>query len=410
MKILVCSQHPPFPPYEGDSVIAFNLIKQLSRSHTVSSVAFAGNQQEELMNPMDLYCQKAYNVPKTTQLGFIQKAQVFLSRYPGNFGRYNWKEYEQLILEIHQKNLYDVVFFISPILLRLGCLSQRLKSVTVAVPYDYFALNFQRRVEETNNLLEKAYWIWRSRKWQYAHQQLASSFDCLVYVNQEDAEAVKVDCPTVADKIKVIPNGVDTEFFSPKVVIEELDQGQKSRIVFSGNMWSHQSETAIEFFLPIFLRLRQQYPDLEWFIVGRKPTPVIKKLAKENAGIFVTGYVKDIRPYLASATVYVAPIYMGTGIKNRLLEAMSMGCAIVAADRACASLGNKDRLVPIEVAANESEFERSVRHLLSNPQYRNDLAQQAREYVVTYHSWESCSAQYLAVAKQAIERQNRSQT
>ena len=139
-----------------------------------------------------------------------------------------------------------------------------------------------------------------------------------------------------ADEVKlveVLPNGVDLNYFAP----QNLPR-QGETIVFSGKMSYHANVASVLYLvheiMPIVWRER---PSVGLWVVGQSPTRAVQALARDER-VKVTGFVPDLRPYLAQAAVAVSPIRYGVGIQNKVLEAMAMGTPVVTSPRACQAL------------------------------------------------------------------------
>ena len=78
----------------------------------------------------------------------------------------------------------------------------------------------------------------------------------------------------------------------------------------------------------VYHELKRRFPDLKLFIVGANPPTRIRALA-DDPSIIVTGFVADVRPYFARASVFIAPFVSGQGIKTKVIEAMAMGKPVV---------------------------------------------------------------------------------
>jgi len=82
------------------------------------------------------------------------------------------------------------------------------------------------------------------------------------------------------------------------------------------------------FYSEIYPIVRKRYPEITFYIVGNDPHPEIQKLSKDPS-VVVTGFVEDIRLYLPKSSVFVCPYIYGSGMKNKVLEAMAMGKPVV---------------------------------------------------------------------------------
>jgi glycosyltransferase involved in cell wall biosynthesis len=211
-------------------------------------------------------------------------------------------------------------------------------------------------------------------------------FDRVVVVSDQDKEALTELNPDL--HISVIPNGVDSDFFSGNRA-----EAVPGRIVFTGHMGYPPNIVAARFIaeqlLPSILEAR---PDAQLVIVGRNPHPQVLELAKLDH-VEVTGEVDDIRPWLRSARVYVCPMLSGTGIKNKLLEAMATGLPCVATPLALQGLAvtSGEHLL---VGETREELGAQVATILDDDVLSQRLGAAARDYVLTRHSWTAAADAY----------------
>ena len=182
-------------------------------------------------------------------------------------------------------------------------------------------------------------WVYQ-REWRRVaalERRIALAADWSVFVSQQEANlfaSLVADC---ADKIRAISNGVDPVYFDPDYVrpggspadAEPPYDPTGPNYVFTGTMDYPPNIGAVTWFaqeiLPI---LRRSEPHTQFHIVGSSPAPEVEKLA-QTPGVFVTGRVADVRPYLAHATAAVAPMRIARGIQNKVLEAMAMARPVV---------------------------------------------------------------------------------
>jgi glycosyltransferase involved in cell wall biosynthesis len=150
--------------------------------------------------------------------------------------------------------------------------------------------------------------------------------------------------------------------------------------------YGSNSHAATWFTQEIFPRIRKSRPDARFVIAGRNPPEEVRGLAREGE-IIVTGFVEDMRPLLASATVYVCPLCNGSGMKNKMLEAMAMGKAIVTTPEGISGI-NATHGTHLIVARTPEEFANATVSLCNNPQRREELGFAARVFVEQNYSWE----------------------
>ena len=220
-------------------------------------------------------------------------------------------------------------------------------------------------------------------------RRAAQSADIVTLVSPVDAEAIRRVAP--GTRVEVVVNGVDTDQFAPGVLGDIAVE--PDTIVFSGAMSFAPNVEAVMWFsrevMPILLARR---PGVRFRIVGRDPSPAVMELAQDPA-IEVTGFVEDVRPWLAGSAVVVGPMVSGSGVKNKLLEAMSLGRPIVTTSIGVESLDvepGRDLLVADEPVATAEVLDR----LLGDPALQARLGAAARERVVARYSWDACAARY----------------
>jgi glycosyltransferase involved in cell wall biosynthesis len=201
------------------------------------------------------------------------------------------------------------------------------------------------------------------------------------------------------DRIQVLPNGVDLEYFSPDPRIIR----RPATLVVTGKMSYHANITmALTLAQEIMPRVWQSRPDVRLQVVGKDPPAQLLALNKDPR-IEVTGTVPDLRPYLCQATLAVAPVPYGAGIQNKVLEAMACATPVVTSSKAIAALSatpDED----IFVADQPDEFARKIVDLLENRERRNRLGQAGREYVQRCHNWNTIVSNLAEIYRSAIKQ------
>jgi glycosyltransferase involved in cell wall biosynthesis len=227
--------------------------------------------------------------------------------------------------------------------------------------------------------MDKFYWFCTYLATRSAEKKLLAAFDASIVVNDNEYHEMKMLCPEA--KCAAVPNGVDTDFFKPLGISEEWPS-----LIFVGYMSSHPNVEATKYFHSrVYDTLKRRFPNLKLFVVGQNPPPVIGALAKDPS-ICVTGFVEDVRPYVARASVVIAPFVSGMGIKNKVLEAMAMEKPVVTTSIGVRGINatHGDHLC---IADSPVEFADQVEGLLLDKVKRQRIGHQAREFVKKHHSW-----------------------
>ncbi|MBR2772253.1 MAG: glycosyltransferase [Bacteroidales bacterium] len=181
------------------------------------------------------------------------------------------------------------------------------------------------------------------------------------------------------DEILIIPNGVDHDYFKPQ------ERAKKYDLVFTGNMSYPPNVNAVDYLaneiLPIVWKT---LPRVKLYIAGATPDPKVKKAASER--IIVSGWLDDIREAYAQSRVFIAPMRIGTGLQNKLLEAMSMRLPAITSPLANASLGAKSD-VEILVGGNAEEMAKHIITLLTNQEKADQIAHAGYDFTNRVYDW-----------------------
>jgi sugar transferase (PEP-CTERM/EpsH1 system associated) len=205
--------------------------------------------------------------------------------------------------------------------------------------------------------------------------------------------------------IQVIPNGVDTSYWSAKEIAEagrQISQRDpKPTVLFVGSMDYHSNIDAVRWFSRVaWPEIARNHPDLEFTIVGRDPAPAVRALASER--IHVTGTVDDVRPFYASAVVAVVPLRSGSGTRLKILEAMAAGVPVVSTPMGAEGL-EVEHDVHLLLADTGPEFAAAVRHLTSSAETRSRLSQSARALVCRTYDWSAIGEQLYGIHADLME-------
>ena len=194
--------------------------------------------------------------------------------------------------------------------------------------------------------------------------------------------------------IRVIPNGVDTCFYTAKKIAEaSLRSGQgdsKPTILFVGSMDYHANIDAVTWFSrTAWPEIARNYPDLQFTIVGRDPAPEVRALASDR--IRVTGTVDDVRPFYATAVAAVVPIRSGSGTRLKILEAMAAGVPVVSTRLGAEGIEAEDD-VQVLLADTGEEVAAAIGRIASSAETRVCLSTAARALVCEVYDWSKIGA------------------
>ncbi len=257
----------------------------------------------------------------------------------------------------------------------------RLECPAVIDVVDSLALLYARtRRVESRWLRKLALWA-ETQNIVREERSLSRTFCRIIACSEVDEAYVKMLDPNA--NTLTIGNGVDSDYFAPTGQTPDM-----SKLVFTGVMGYGPNEDAAIFFAhDILPAIRERHAEAQFFVVGNSPTDRVTRLA-EVPGVHVTGGVPDVRPYLGAAGIFVCPLRFGTGVKNKILAALSMDRAVVATRLSVEGLaleGGRDLLL----ADDPAEFAAKVVQLIQDPEYAERLARQGRATVLANYSWQN---------------------
>lgn len=222
--------------------------------------------------------------------------------------------------------------------------------------------------------------IWAQQRDKMARFEAASlrRFDRVVAVSERDASQFRTCYGVTATT--AIPTGVDLDFFSWQLPPSGGD-GYRPTVVFTGSMDWAANVDAVEFFLDeVWPKVLARWPDARFVVVGRHPPAALVNLARGTAGVEVTGFVDDVRPYGRVAHAFVIPLRVGGGTRIKAFEAMAMGCPVVST-----AIGIEG--LPVEpgkhflLADSAEQLAADVLRLFDEPHLREGLSRAARDLV-----------------------------
>ncbi|HUT57287.1 MAG TPA: TIGR03087 family PEP-CTERM/XrtA system glycosyltransferase [Phycisphaerae bacterium] len=377
-RLLFIAHRVPYPPDKGERVRAFHELKALSRHFRITLAALTHSDPDASTAPeLQECCEKVITGSAGGNLGLLRGALSLCAGNSVTEGYFRDRGLLRTLLEESQREPFDLVFAYS----------------SSTLPYA-LAVPAAARVMDLVDV-DSAKWaayaqsVWWPKRWLYRREacgvqalerRAVETCDAVLLVSEAEVAALRL----TSGKVTAIGNGVDTDFFKPDGSVPQ----QATALVFTGTLdYRPNVEGVCGFVREVWPALKREVPELTFTIVGRDPTPEVLRLAGAP-GITVTGTVKDVRPYLASASLAVVPLRIARGIQNKILEAMAMGRAVVASPQAIEGL---DVNIGEEVLRAESpdEWVAAVRGLLSDGDRRERVGQAARKRVVSDYSWAS---------------------
>ncbi len=322
MKILMLFPYAPLPPPLDLAGTKRNLpfFLELARRHEVSVLSF-GTPAEEAMFRQS-YGHLCHDVRfvdrKRPRIINALRLLSLLVRGQSHFRMIYRSAMQSAINEMTAARQYDVIHCCVQM---FGCFKFPdgipVTSDTHEVTYDLL----RRTAGKTRNLFWKSYLHLCAWLGQPEEIRLCRKFDLLVATTERDLSVFRENLPN--QNIRVIQNGAGDSFFEDLGIAPE-----PFTLAFTGLFTHRPNHQGLMWFLDeVFPLIRQEAPAARIFVVGKNPSRELLARASEN--IIVTGFVDDVRPYIARAQVFVIPLLAGGGIRGKALETMAMKRPIV---------------------------------------------------------------------------------
>ena len=205
---------------------------------------------------------------------------------------------------------------------------------------------------------------------------------------------------TGAPNVSTIPNGVDLDAFAPDASLRR----NPDQVIFCGSLSFLPNIQAITWFVEkCWDRVVAARPSAKLVIIGKSPSPDLKPRLEAHAGVSCLGYVDDVRQHVRAASVSIAPMVTGSGIKNKILEAWSLATPVVATELAVRGL-HCDNGKDILLGSSPTEFASRVVELLVDPQRAHAIGDAGRAHVSANYSWQGSQTRFRNIIEEAVAR------
>jgi sugar transferase (PEP-CTERM/EpsH1 system associated) len=382
MKILYLAHRIPYPPNKGEKIRTFHQIQQLARRHTIHLCSFVDDPRD-LPGASELreHCASVEVVYHGQARTFLLAPAALLKRSPFSVSLFYRRALAEKVAQKAATERFDCIIVSSSSMAQYACLVPDVPKVLDFIDMD--SEKWDLYAERRMSPLSPLYRLEAERLAKY-EEAMARVFDHSIVISEEERRVFQ---KRVSDRaVAVITNGVDLEYFFPRGnVATKISQ---PIIVFTGAMDYFPNVDAVQYFChEIFPSVRRELSGARFYIVGRNPTRHVRELGKQT-NVIVTGTVPDVRPYLAQATVAVAPFRLARGLQNKVLESMAMGVPVVGTTEAFKGIAATEQ-DGIRIADDARSFAHCVTTVLqADAASRRQAARQVRDYVERHHRWE----------------------
>ena len=369
----------PFPLEKGDKLRAYYQLVDLAKVFDIHLICTS--EKEIQKNDYE----KVLKLCKTIHVFKLKKVNLFFNLcwaifdskpFQVRFFYQKWiqKEINQILKDLQPSHIYCQ-------LIRSSEYIKNYHSCPKTLDYmDALSKGMERRIDH----------VWGIKKWIFSSEnKRLAKYERLIFDYFENHTIIsKQDRNYIMhpqrEKITLVPNGVDNQFF------ETFSAEKKFDLVFTGNMgYPPNIDAAMLIEKEIVPELSARGLSLKCLISGANPHPSLK--AESTANFQVNGWVEDIRESYASAKIFIAPMMIGTGLQNKLLEAMAMGLPCITSTLANNALLAKPEK-EILIANDPKTFAKQIERLLNDPVLYKNVSEAGRQFVKENYQWSSANA------------------
>ncbi|MFN3917881.1 MAG: glycosyltransferase [Flavobacteriales bacterium] len=375
MKLLVVLSRVPYPLDKGDKLRAWYQLKELKKQHEIHLLCLDDTckgieQREKLKEIADVV--EICPLPKWSIA--LRTLQAIFSKKPFQVCYFNSPSAKRKLRRLINSAKPDHIFVQ---MIRTSELVKNEHQIAKTLDFmDALSKGAERRIKEEKGL-KKLFWKIEWQRLIGYENLMFDYFDNKLIISEQDRDLIYHQ---ERKKIHILPNGVDTSYYSP------IKKNAEYELVFVGNLSYLPNIQAAQIIAKEILpSLNATGIKTKLLISGASPSSEIKIL--EGGQITVSGWINDIRTAYSSGKIFVAPMQIGTGMQNKLLEAMSMGIPVITTPLAWKAIGGEHRR-ELLIANDTAEFVKGITELLSDKNLYSQISENARNYVFKNYSWE----------------------
>lgn len=388
MKLLWVYSDFLHPTTRGGQIRTLETLKRLHKRHEVHYAGLWNPQFPEGPARAKEYASYVYPVQrvvveKTSPAFLMQLAEGLISDVPVAVFRHRSAELKATVDRLRRENTFDHVVcdFLSS--------APHFSDLSGAVLFQHNveAMIWQRHVEHARDALRRLYFRRQARLMREYERKICRSVKNIIAVSE--ADAAKMHELYGVSRVSAVPTGVDVEYFTPRGSTESATD-----LVFVGSMdWMPNIDGVIWFAKEILPLIRKKIPDCSVAVVGRTPGREVTELGERDAGIRITGTVKDVRPWLWESKAAIVPLRIGGGTRLKIYESMAARTPVVSTTIGAEGL----EVTPGEdiLIGNTAEaFAEACIRLVNDTGERARLAEAGWQHVAEKHSWEAAAMEF----------------
>ncbi|HXV35654.1 MAG TPA: glycosyltransferase [Myxococcota bacterium] len=382
MKLLVVCARPPWPPTMADAMTVERMLRFLSaRGHAVDLLCFTEHEAatRALRAGLAGACREIESVELPRWRSYASTALTLPLALPMQVQYYRSREMRRAVERRVARGGYDAVY---THLIRMAEYTRRLPVAKLLGVQISQALNLGRMHAHSASPLRRLFYRIEAAKVRPYEAAVCADYERVLLCGAADIRAIERSAPI--PNARICPHGQDI----PPLERVRAAQRVPGSIVLSGVMSTYTNvDAACWFAREVFPLVERRVPEAKFWIVGRNPQRAVRALQRESK-VTVTGEVPDVHEWLCRAQVAVAPLRIGAGMQNKIVQAMACELPVVATSVANEGIGAKPP-AQILLCDDPRAMADAVVGLLRDAQARRAIGAAARELVEAHWSWDA---------------------
>ncbi|MBD3248621.1 glycosyltransferase [Candidatus Woesearchaeota archaeon] len=373
MKILYISPKVPYPLSDGGKLRVFNNIKHLCKKHNVVTLSFIKDKKElkGISNLKKLASVETIVLPRYRS--WINSFFGLFSKKPLRVSYFKDKNFRKKAKKLSKQA--DIIIIQSLRMTQYAFYPEK----TIVDIVDTPSLQIKRALRK-ESFIWKLIWKIELPRIIRFEKKIAKKFKKIVFASKADENAM---CNGVVLKNSTSIDNIDRK------------DPNKNNIMFLGNMEYPPNIDAVNYFVnKIFPLIKKEIRDAKFYIVGKNP----KKIKFKKKDIVITGFVPNLNEYFSRCKVFAAPLRIGSGIQNKVLEALNYEIPIVTTSIVNAGVEAKEDK-EILIANNAEEFAEHTIRLLKDSKLRKRLSSEGKKFLKKNYSEEKINKELDKIIK-----------
>lgn len=375
--ILFLTSRFPFPLEKGDKLRAYHQIKELSKIYNIILCSITtANIEDSWKDKLRPFCKEIYIFKLNPLLLYWNTFKMIFSKLPFQVGYFYQSSIKNKILKIVKQKSPDILYCQ---LIRTTEYVKHIHNIPKTLDYmDALSAGMEKRAKIANWIKKQPLKI-EGKRLKIYENKIFDYFDHHTIISKQDQKLIS---HPLNQKITIVPNGIDDYFlqYTPSNLTKEYD------LVFVGNLnYAPNIEGCLFIVNELLPFFKKSGKDLTVLLSGANPSPKILKL-NQLKNVTVIGWVDDIRESYSKGTIFVAPLFIGTGLQNKLLEAMSLNVPCITTSLVNNALGAEPNS-EIIIADSAIEFYNQINIMLKDSSLTERISMNAKKFVAKNYSW-----------------------